>query len=203
MAWFEENIGTNRVMDYEGVQDRKLLQHEVLMESLFSKPEFENGVRVLHFPKANLYLAGKNDAFKVNNLQGAIARLCITRGNPPAGMNNWQKKDNPRVAALAPSSHLIFDFWNNSSKDDSAWLEYCAKWREEKHNYTPGDLTAENSDDPTVWWSSQYYDSIVRIDEHLTSGVNIALGCWCTDNHCHRFLVAKDVIDLYYGFWNK
>ena len=78
------------------------------------------------------------------------------------------------IPILAPSKDLIFNFWNKSAKDESAWEDYKSLYKEELKGK----------------WSG-----VVKWLDSLTPQENLTLLCWEKDSdkefRCHRQLVNK------------
>jgi hypothetical protein len=118
---------------------------------------------------ATLYLAGIRDTKEANALPADTLKFCIVRGKTPPGMENWI-----HVPDLAPSADLVFGFFKKSAQDADAWEEYKRRWAIEKD-------------------TEEYRDAVWMIFDCLERGTSVVLGCWCTNDYCHRYLVADEL----------
>lgn len=100
----------------------------------------------------------------------AHKKYLITRSNPANAHYTMESR-------LAPSKKLFQWYLNNYKVDPNWWVIYKLKWKEEKEN------------------DKDYHTAIQEMVDFITSGLTVALGCFCfNESKCHRALVKEDIM---------
>lgn len=117
-------------------------------------------------------MEGKLVICNVRDLDKVTAhkKYLITRSNPANANYTMESR-------LAPSRKLFQWYLNNYKVDPNWWVTYKMKWKEEKEN------------------DKDYHTAIQEMVDFITSGLTVALGCFCfNENKCHRIIVKEDIM---------
>ena len=118
-------------------------------------------------------MEGKLIICNVRDLPKVVAhkKYLITRSNPANAHYTMESR-------LAPSRKLFQWYLSNYKIDPNWWITYKLKWKEEKEN------------------DKDYHTAIQEMADFITSGLTVALSCFCfNEGNCHRILVKEDIIN--------